>query len=956
MRNITPNSRRPKRPYYLKLVPLFLFLFALSLRAQCTATAPASISGPSALCYGTGGAMLNAIGGSEGNGSQYQWGTGSVIGSNVVSGATNSLYINPTSTQTYWVRRYEWWPCNAYTPGVTFTVTVGSVSTAPTSISGTTTMCHTGTATTLTAMGGTAGTGSVYQWGTGYSVGNNIISEETGPSITVNPSVGTAYWVRRIDPAPCNRTTGGPTITLSVPSTAPTAITGPSSLCYTEGGGFLTASGGFSGTNSQYEWGTGTVIGSNVITTSVINSLYINPSVPTDYWVRRKDPMPCGGITSGVTFHVNASTVSTSPTAISGITTICRGTSTTLTATGGTEGSNAHYEWGTGWSVGDNIIAGQNAASITVSPLVNTIYWVRRIDAAPCNRTTYGPTVTVTVPSPVTWSGSAWSSPPTPTTPVIVAGNLDVTSNLKVCSCEVINTAVLKIHPDATLTVTRNVSVAATAAMIAENNASLVQVDDVGTFTGVMTVKRNSAPMKAFDYTYWSSPVTNWTLNQLSPLTLNDKYYSFDPGINNWSLIMNGAAAMQKTKGYIVRAPQGWSLTNSTSGVYPGEFAGNANTGTIPVTLQKAATGLNLIGNPYPSAIDIEQFLRDPANSSLVNGTVYLWTHNTAISSLIPGNHVYNYTADDYAKFNLTGGVRSAAAAVTGGALPDGKIASGQAFFIETNTALPTGTYTAFFRNNMRIEGGNGGFYRNASNETVAESAGRIQSVEKNRIWVSLSNPQGAFSQVLLGYVTGATNGFDNLYDGKTFASGNPVMFYSISGGNTYSIEGRALPFVNSDVVPVGYKTAIAGTFTMSIDAFDGLFASQNVYVIDKLTNVTHNLRQSAYSFSTASGTFNNRLELRFSVANTGRQSDDSDAAAKTQTMVFSADGNVQAIASDAIESISIYDLTGKKLSHTDGVHANQFSLPNPLAIGTVLLVRILHENGATTSEKIILQ
>jgi hypothetical protein len=73
----------------------------------------------------------------------------------------------------------------------------------------------------------------------------------------------------------------------------------------------------------------------------------------------------------------------------------------------------------------------------------------------------------------------------------------------------------------------------------------------------------------------------------------------------------------------------------------------------VPVTIQKGAGTMNLIRNPYPSAIDIDLFLTDPANAGIVNGTVYLWTHNTAISSSIPGNSTYNYTSDDYASTTL---------------------------------------------------------------------------------------------------------------------------------------------------------------------------------------------------------------------------------------------------------------------------------------------------------------
>jgi hypothetical protein len=828
------------------------------------------------------------------------------------------------------------------------TVTVSSTSTSPTSISNAASICSSGN-TVLTAVGGTEGAGSYYQWGTGFTLGSGIIPGETTSSITVNPLTSTTYWVRRIDPAPCNRITGGATITVSIPSTAPTAITGPSSLCYTDGGAFLVAGGGISGTNSMYQWGTGTVIGSGIITTSTISSLYINPMVPTTYWVRRYDPAPCNQYTGGVFFHVNATTVSTSPTAIAGVTTICLGTSTTLTATGGVHGSGAYYQWGTGYSVGDNIIAGENGSSITVSPTGNTIYWVRRVDAAPCNRLTYGPTVLVTVPSPVTYSAAGWSGLPNITTPIIVTASLDVTSDMQACSCQIMNNAVLKIFSGATLTVQRNVSVATTAQLIAENSASLVQKDDASTFTGVMTVKRNSAPMKLFDYSYWSAPVTGWTLNQLSPLTLSDKYYSFSPTINNWVSIAGGAQMMTPSKGYIVRAPQGWSLTNPTSGVYNATFVGTANNGIIPIALTKSASSMNLIGNPYPSAIDIDQFLLDAVNSGVINGTVYLWTHNTAISSLIPGNWVYNYTADDYAKYNLTGGVQSASSAITGGTTPTGKIASGQAFFIEVNSSLPPGTYTAYFRNAMRLQGNNTEFYK-SSVDTVSKTA--YSNQERGRVWLSMSNSAGAYSQLLLGYLAGATNAFDSMYDGKIFSAGNNLTFYTNGEAGALSIEGRALPFNDTQVIPLAYNTTAPGNFTIGIDKTDGLFTGHGVYLHDKLTGIMHDLTTGSYTFFTTSGVNQKRFELKF-------RSDfgflgSEPAIGNNKVDVYKEENIIQLHASVKMSSIVIYDLQGRTLFTSRRLRDHDFVVELPYKVDSALLLKVTLENGSVISKKIL--
>jgi len=117
---------------------------------------------------------------------------------------------------------------------VTSTVTTNTASTSPTSISGITSICNGGT-TTLTAVGGTLGTGGSYQWGTGTTVGLNSIDGATSVSYTTPVlSSNTTYWVRRVDPAPCNTVTNGAIVTVTVRDafTAGEIATAGETICY----------------------------------------------------------------------------------------------------------------------------------------------------------------------------------------------------------------------------------------------------------------------------------------------------------------------------------------------------------------------------------------------------------------------------------------------------------------------------------------------------------------------------------------------------------------------------------------------------------------------------------------------------------------------------------------------------------------------------------------------------
>jgi len=1165
--------------------------FVVNVTGQ--SSAPSSITGTSPICAGSGGTTLYANGATIGNGGQYQWGTGSVAGTGTISGQTgNSLYVNPTETTTYWVRASD--PsCSAFSSAVYFTLTIQTRSSQPT-ITGNNAICS-GTSTTLTAGAGNMGSNAVYQWGFG-TVGNNIINGETGASITVSPTVNTQYWVRRIDGSPCNLTTGAGTRTVTVTAApvAPTSVNGAPTASVCVGSSYtLTAVGG-SGTS--YQWGTGTV-GSNIIGGQTGANITVTPTVTTTYWVRRfvggncnsysneatttitmmtppgnptvfgenqwnvygystgditldtavyagyyvstalnvdtqngtnswnnqaspsssagwngcpvpadqftfvykRKGFPCGtyslalanwddqvrvfvdgnlvftcdnwngggGCNNGVingSFNLSANSeieirvreqggnsnlkldftktdvASTAPTSITGATSSCSGQAVTLNAIGGATGTNGTFQWGTA-TAGSNVIAGATTASITVNPSVTTTYWVRRRDAL-CGGTTAAATITVTVGSPaiagtltspstticrnsiaqdivlsgntgpvvkwqyannqaftsgvtdianttsiltsaqignvpatryfravvqsngcpavytdpvvitilpaITYNGT-WSGTPTALTPIVVSANLSVTSTVNACACQVTNNAVITVQPNANLVVQREIVIDNGSNIIVENNGSIVQVQDDAANSGTATVKRNTTAMKNYDFTYWSSPVQNWTLFNLSPLTRFDKYFSFDPITNNYVTHTNGAQVMQPGRGYTVRAPAGWSVTNETHGIYNATFTGIMNTGVITTPFSKGAGTFNLIGNPYPSAIDIDTFLTDPANAGLVNGTVYLWTHNTAISAATPGNAVYNYTADDYAKYNLTGGVKTYSPALSGGMEPTGKIASGQGFFIETKAGLANGSYTATFRNAMRIAGQNGQFFKASGTQNTASPS----ILEKHRIWLNLHNAGGAYDEMLVGYIENATNDIDRLYDGIIFNGGNFVSLYSLIGTDKLAIQGRALPFDTSDVIPLGYKTSVAGTFVIQLEHFDGLFDNQNVYLLDKSDMSYHNISEAEYSFTTATGTFNDRFEIRYQ---NGQLGVGDVAPGQNSVYIIKVDKHLEVDTGNYnMTNVQIFDLTGKKVYEKGDINATLFRTNDLNIAAQVLIVKVTLDDESVITKKVIM-
>ncbi|MGV3696337.1 hypothetical protein [Flavobacterium sp.] len=616
----------------------------------------------------------------------------------------------------------------------------------------------------------------------------------------------------------------------------------------------------------------------------------------------------------------------------SGDTTICAGTRPGAISLSGYTGGVIK------WQVADDaaftigvtdIVSTSDELTSAEMGIINTTHYYRAVVQNGSCTPAYSTSIQITVPEAVTFSGGSWDGILTDKSPMIIEDDMTLIDDLEVCSCLVKNGKILTIASDVNLTTATSITVETGSQLIVEDGGSILQLDDTAINSGNITVKRNSQPMKLYDYTYWSSPVQNNTLFQLSPLTLSDKYYRFSPIIGNWVSIPGGLEVMEPGRGYIVRAPQGWSVTNASLGIYNAQFNGTPNNGVVSAAIQKGIGTFNLIGNPYPSAIDIDLFLTDPANDGIVNGTVYLWTHNTAISSTMSGN--WNYTVDDYAKYNLTGGVNTASAAITGGAIPNGKISSGQGFFIEAATALPNGTYAATFRNSMRVGGNNSQFYRARQPEVATSSV-----AEKSRLWINITNDQGAYNQILIGYVTGATNGFDTLFDGKPMQSSNVLSMYSFIGNDMCSIQGRALPFTENDVVPLGYNSTIAGNFTITINSVDGIFDSQDVYLLDRMNNVEHDLKAAPYSFTSAIGSFNNRFEIRYRRNLLGTPDFN-----QHRLLLTTKNSQLEIEASSPIQSVELFDLLGRKIYKSNNINVPNFVTPVLPFTNQLLIARI---------------
>ncbi|MFY7666932.1 hypothetical protein [Flavobacterium sp.] len=552
------------------------------------------------------------------------------------------------------------------------------------------------------------------------------------------------------------------------------------------------------------------------------------------------------------------------------------------------------------------------------------------------------------------WSGTAWSNgTPTATSSVVLNGNYNTATNGSFVCCElrVKNNRTLTIAPHTVVQVENGIDVE--GALDIADGGSLVQISDTATHNGNITVKRKTTPLKQYDYIYWSSPLKNQPAHVLvnNAPTWTFKYDPMQSGNSDYGWVfVNENDILVPGLGYSARAPE--NLTYNPTNSYEVTFTGIPNTGVVTIPAAKNGTAtFNLIGNPYPSALDADLFLSNANNLGILTGTIYIWTHNSAISTAFPGNYAYNYSADDYAVYNLTGSVKGLAA-TSGGVAPNGKIASGQGFFVEVQNNLSNGVRNLIVNNSMRVKTANSNnqFFRPAS-QVQATTFSEPSNSGKSRVWLNLTNPDGAYTETLIGYVPGATNEIDYGFDGDVNNGGNYFSFYSLLNDKKLVIQGRDLNFSDNDVIPLGYTSTLETPASIGIENLDGFFENQDVFLLDKDLDILTNIKETRYHFTTTVGTFDERFELRFTSA--PLSVDNPDSSSDLQVIKT---GNKLGFRSNGqkIASISVFDVSGKKIRNYNTENADTFYIDDLASQNRLIIAQISLENGTVVSRKII--
>ncbi|RNA62854.1 T9SS C-terminal target domain-containing protein [Chryseobacterium nematophagum] len=450
------------------------------------------------------------------------------------------------------------------------------------------------------------------------------------------------------------------------------------------------------------------------------------------------------------------------------------------------------------------------------------------------------------------------------------------------------------------------------------NGSGNITINDGGNFiqgtggtyngTGTFSVNKNNG-VQVDKYVFWGIPITQKNVYSLYTGYTSQYAMTYNTATNYYNTLSNPTNSIPGV-GYSIKVPNAGA---------PVSFTGTPNNGNISVPLSIASLNYNLIGNPYPSNINLRNFYL--ANQSLIGSTFWFW--DSSVNPVITqnGNTTQN---NGYSTYNAVSQIWVGAPTTTAPTNTTAKI--GQGWIVKGS-----GAGNLVFNNSMRDSSPGVSYNKtNASNE-------------EGKYWLRLTAPYGTFTTQAVSYMQGASSAYDS-YDSKALSLGSDA-FYSLADTEKVIIQGRRIPFNDNDIIRLGNKHLELGSFTISLDGTEGIFTGeQAIYLHDKQLGTYTNLQNESYTFSAQEGENSNRFEIVYKQPSL--EVLESLSSELKEVKVYREADEFVISALKKIEKVSIYDGSGRLVKELNGGQANiKFSVASghyllKIKIGNQLITR----------------
>ncbi len=386
---------------------------------------------------------------------------------------------------------------------------------------------------------------------------------------------------------------------------------------------------------------------------------------------------------------------------------------------------------------------------------------------------------------------------------------------------------------------------------------------------------------------FMSAPVANQTAN----LFLGQYLMNFTESTNTYSYITSTSAPLNVMEGYSVWFPNYW--TNQI------DFGGPTNTGISGSTnnLTNQSQGWNLVGNPYPSAID--------------------WDASSGWTKTGVANSIYVYNNGNWASYvngiGTNGGTRF--------------ISPCQGFFVKATTHPAT----LIMNNDVRIHQ-KPAFFKSEIGPFV-------------RLKVTFAEEMFLYDETVIYFSDNATHGFDPHMDAEKLFADDEAIPQICSSYPELSIN--ALPFLQS--VNMNFYAGVSGYYTINVSEVTNL---KMTHLEDKLTGDVIDLSIEDYTFYFTEGDIPERFVIHFDLVHV-------DELQIARAKVYSSESSIFIKPGENMDNsgrntaAAVYNLHGQKITDVDmsakGTTVVKMEVPG------YYVVRI-NSKGSIISEKVLVR
>ncbi|WP_353779569.1 LamG-like jellyroll fold domain-containing protein, partial [Winogradskyella sp. 3972H.M.0a.05] len=408
----------------------------------------------------------------------------------------------------------------------------------------------------------------------------------------------------------------------------------------------------------------------------------------------------------------------------------------------------------------------------------------------------------------------------------------------------------------------------------------------------------------------------------------------------------------------------GLSYTMKGSGAASSEqnyvYIGKPNNGTIttPITIGNQA----LVGNPYPSALDGNEFILDnipggnAGSSNSTDGTLYFWEHYTSNFT-----HILEDYEGGYATYNLTGGNAAVSPPLVSGngtpsKIPRRYVPVAQGFYV---TASNVGGNVTFHNDQRQFvrEAVNTSVFIRSENPNTTASSDAVGEDDIQRVRINFKNPDGAIRPLLLGFTPddSATDGFDYGYDAEETELLEDDMLWMVDE-LTCSTQGVG-SFDITKQYPLGLFMTNSGSVEVSLSQLENFSDVIDVFIYDALLDTYFQINDNDFVIEVDSGDHIDRFFITFMEEDTLSISE-----VEKDKMVISYLSEshyiyVNTFDGRPIDKIELYNILGQKVRtwlDSDGFSPSSISVP-VLGISEGTYIVKVHSEGKVFNKKVII-